>query len=243
MATIKVLARSLVSAILLGGTVGASAEVLFFERDGRLRASAGWVFHGEAKSEVERLAPGHGVVGRHAAEGTRTQGPSASLASRGRVSPPPGVAQLIEATAHRYASHPALAGVGLDALRWSQLFQAMIEAESTYRVTALSPKGAYGLGQLMPATAAALGVDRTDPAANLDGAARYLIAHIAHFGSVELALAAYNAGPHRVVAYRGVPPFEETRAYLARIAAIYDRLSPETPAPLPTLARPTKEFP
>ncbi|MEM9431799.1 MAG: lytic transglycosylase domain-containing protein [Pseudomonadota bacterium] len=136
-----------------------------------------------------------------------------------------------------------MAGVGLDALRWSQLFQAMIEAESAYRVTALSPKGAYGLGQLMPATAAALGVDRTDPAANLDGAARYLIAQVARFGSVELALAAYNAGPHRVVAYRGVPPFEETRAYLARIAAIYDRLSPETPASRPTLARSTKDFP
>jgi len=101
----------------------------------------------------------------------------------------------------------------------------MIEAESSYNPTAVSPKGAYGLGQLMPATARALGVDPRNVSQNLDGAARYLLAQLAEFQSVDLALAAYNAGPHRVVEYSGVPPFAETKAYIARIRRIRTRLS------------------
>lgn len=103
----------------------------------------------------------------------------------------------------------------------------MIEAESSYDPTAVSPKGAYGLGQLMPATARALGVDPRNVSQNLDGAARYLLAQLAEFQSVDLALAAYNAGPHRVVEYSGVPPFSETRAYIARIHSIRTRLTGE----------------
>ncbi len=101
----------------------------------------------------------------------------------------------------------------------------MIEAESAYRPAARSPKGAYGLGQLMPETARLLGVDPTDIHQNLDGAARYLLAQIDRFGRVDLALAAYNAGPHRVVEYSGIPPFAETRGYIARIGTIYARLA------------------
>jgi soluble lytic murein transglycosylase-like protein len=101
----------------------------------------------------------------------------------------------------------------------------MIEAESSYNPTAISPKGAYGLGQLMPATARELGVNPRDVSQNLDGAARYLLAQLAEFHSVDLALAAYNAGPHRVVQYAGVPPFAETRGYIARIHDIRERLS------------------
>ncbi len=71
----------------------------------------------------------------------------------------------------------------------------------------------------MPATAAELGVtDPFDPEANLDGAARYLVRQLATFRNVTLALAAYNAGPHRVIQYGGVPPFAETRAYIAAIS-------------------------
>ena len=117
----------------------------------------------------------------------------------------------------------------MDARQWGHLFRAMIEAESAYRPDALSPKGAYGLGQLMPATARGLGVDRSDPAQNLEGAARYLVAQMDRFGSAELALAAYNAGPHRVEQYGGIPPYRETRAYVRRIAAIYERLAGEAP--------------
>lgn len=110
----------------------------------------------------------------------------------------------------------------------------MIEAESSYDPTAISPKGAYGLGQLMPATARALGVDLRNVTQNLDGAARYLLAQLAEFQSVELALAAYNAGPHRVIEYSGVPPFSETKAYIARIQRIRTRLS-GVAAPRPTI--------
>ncbi len=72
----------------------------------------------------------------------------------------------------------------------------------------------------MPDTARALGVaDAWDPVQNLDGAARYLCAQLEKFGDARLALAAYNAGPHRVVQYGGVPPYRETQNYVAKIAA------------------------
>ena len=101
----------------------------------------------------------------------------------------------------------------------------MIEAESGYNPTAISPKGAYGLGQLMPETARALGVNPRDASQNLDGAARYLLAQLSEFADIDLALAAYNAGPHRVVEFSGIPPFAETRGYIARIHRIRTRLS------------------
>ncbi|TDL83890.1 lytic transglycosylase domain-containing protein [Meridianimarinicoccus aquatilis] len=126
-----------------------------------------------------------------------------------------------------------MAQAGLSTRDWHVLFQAMIEAESSYNPTAISPKGAYGLGQLMPATARELGVDPRDISQNLDGAARYLLTQLAEFRSVELALAAYNAGPHRVEQYSGVPPFSETRAYIARIHDIRERLSGGTSQPAP----------
>ncbi|WP_456387000.1 lytic transglycosylase domain-containing protein [Profundibacter sp.] len=125
----------------------------------------------------------------------------------------------------RHEHNRTLAAAGLGQSDWRILFQAMIEAESSYNPTAVSPKGAYGLGQLMPDTARALGVDPRNVSQNLDGAARYLLAQLAEFQSVDLALAAYNAGPHRVVEYSGVPPFAETKAYIARIHRIRTRLS------------------
>ena len=134
------------------------------------------------------------------------------------------VLAAVASTSARHASDPRLAAVGLSAAGWRSFFQALIEAESGYDPAALSPKGAYGLGQLMPATARALGVDRRDPAQNLDGAARYVLGQLATFGAVDLALAAYNAGPDRVRQYRGIPPFAETRAYVARVTRIWRRL-------------------
>jgi len=80
-------------------------------------------------------------------------------------------------------------------------------------------------GQLMPARARDLGVDRVDIAQNLDGSARYLLAQLAAFEDIDLALAAYNAGPQRVEEYGGVPPFPETRDYIARVHRIRARLS------------------
>ncbi|MAU53061.1 MAG: transglycosylase [Roseovarius sp.] len=132
---------------------------------------------------------------------------------------------LIRTTAERHAGNRALRQVGLSADDWQILFRALVEAESSYNPTAVSPKGAYGLGQLMPNTARALGVDPRDPSQNLDGAARYLLAQLATFEDIDLALAAYNAGPHRVVEYSGIPPFAETRDYIARIHRIRSRLA------------------
>lgn len=132
---------------------------------------------------------------------------------------------LIRATAGRHAGNRALRQVGLSASDWQILFRSLVEAESSYNPTAVSPKGAYGLGQLMPDTARALGVDPRDPSQNLDGAARYLLSQLTTFKDIDLALAAYNAGPHRVIEYSSIPPFAETRDYIARIHRIRSRLA------------------
>ncbi|MCP3971200.1 MAG: lytic transglycosylase domain-containing protein [Rhodobacteraceae bacterium] len=94
------------------------------------------------------------------------------------------------------------------------LFLRLVQQESGWRATAKSHKGAYGLAQLMPATARALGVDRTDPYGNLEGGAKYLRQQYDRFRSWRLALAAYNAGPEAVQKYDGVPPYKETRNYV-----------------------------
>ncbi len=97
------------------------------------------------------------------------------------------------------------------------LFLALVDQESRYNPTAKSHKGAYGLAQLMPATARELGVDPSDPYQNLDGGARYFAQQLAKFKSPELALAAYNAGPGAVQKYGGIPPYKETRNYVQTI--------------------------
>ena len=103
-----------------------------------------------------------------------------------------------------------------------QLLSLIAERESGFRPTAVSPAGAQGLMQLMPGTARGLGVtDPFDPAQAIDGAARLLRGHLDTFGTVDKALAAYNAGPGNVRRYGGVPPFAETQAYVAWIGARY----------------------
>jgi soluble lytic murein transglycosylase-like protein len=97
------------------------------------------------------------------------------------------------------------------------LFLRLVHQESRWNSAALSHKGAIGLAQLMPDTAALLRVDPNDPAQNLDGGARYLRMMYERFGSWKLALAAYNAGPGAVETHGGVPPFTETRNYVAII--------------------------
>ena len=100
----------------------------------------------------------------------------------------------------------------------------MIKVESGYNPSAVSSAGAKGLAQLMPGTAQYLGVDINDPLQNLDGGARYLLAQMAEFGSLKLALAAYNAGPEAVRTYGGVPPYSETQNHILRVMAEYTRL-------------------
>jgi soluble lytic murein transglycosylase-like protein len=97
------------------------------------------------------------------------------------------------------------------------LFLRLVQQESGWKADAESHKGALGLAQLMPETAARLGVDPTDPRQNLEGGARYLRQQYERFRSWRLALAAYNAGPEAVVKHSGVPPFAETQAYVKAI--------------------------
>ena len=101
-----------------------------------------------------------------------------------------------------------------------ELLAALVWVESRYCPRAVSPKGAIGLGQLMPQTAQELGVDPWDPQQNLWGAARYLKAMHARFGSWPLALAAYNAGPGAVARYRGVPPYPETQRFVREVLRV-----------------------
>lgn len=99
------------------------------------------------------------------------------------------------------------------------LLRAVAWTESRGRADAVSNKGALGVMQLMPATAAALGVDPRDAASNISGGAAYLAQQIERFGSVPLALAAYNAGPGAVQRWGGIPPYAETRGYVASVLA------------------------
>jgi hypothetical protein len=102
---------------------------------------------------------------------------------------------------------------------------SVIHAESGFNPRAVSPKGAQGLMQLMPGTASKLGVTNAfDPRANVEGGTRYLSELLERYNfDVIKALAAYNAGPHRVQQYGGVPPYYETRTYVARIVRDYNR--------------------
>jgi soluble lytic murein transglycosylase-like protein len=97
------------------------------------------------------------------------------------------------------------------------LFLRLVQQESGWNAGAVSHKGATGLAQLMPGTAARLGVDPAVPEQNLEGGARYLRMMYDRFGSWRLALAAYNAGPGAVEQHGGIPPYTETKNYVKAI--------------------------
>jgi Transglycosylase SLT domain len=133
----------------------------------------------------------------------------------------------------------------------ADLVDSVIRAESGFNPRAVSPKGARGLMQLMPATASTLGVkDSLDPKANVEGGTQYLRWLLDRYNyDLAKSLAAYNAGPHRVERYRGVPPYAETQAYVARIIRDFNRkkmaerkasaLASKKPAPRNTEAKRT----
>ena len=139
--------------------------------------------------------------------------PAASASSPARrSSPPPTLDELVTSASNRYRLDP-------------DLVNSVIRAESGFNVRARSPKGAQGLMQLMPGTASKLGVSNAyDPQANVEGGTKYLreLLEKYNFDMVK-ALAAYNAGPERVQKFGGVPPFHETRVYVARIVRDFNR--------------------
>lgn len=154
------------------------------------------------------------------AEVTEKEKKTAALRARPNVSSQERqqIKDLVRTTALRYSGEVGVRKAGLDALTFIEVFEALIKAESDFNPKALSEKGAQGLGQLLPDTANDLNVsDPLEPLQNLVGSATYFTNLMAEFGSLELALAAYNAGPQRVREYKGVPPFKETENYIRTI--------------------------
>ena len=127
------------------------------------------------------------------------------------------------------ASDPATAYHGhikLASMRYGvpePLVTAIIQAESDFNPRAISSKGARGLMQLMPQTASMLGVRNSfDPGQNIDGGVRHLRGLLDRFGSVTLAVAAYNAGEQAVTVHRGIPPYPETQGYVAKVLRLFN---------------------
>jgi cell wall-associated NlpC family hydrolase len=102
----------------------------------------------------------------------------------------------------------------------SGMLAAVAQTESGGNTNAVSPAGAQGLMQLMPSTAAGLGINPSDPAQSIQGAAKLLSGYLTKYQSVPLALAAYNAGPGAVDQYNGIPPFTETQNYVSKVTSL-----------------------
>lgn len=198
-----------ISAVLASAAAGqASADVLEIGDDGvvRVRVGVGAVVWRDGLEAPPEPIP----------DASELSLPAEALTIAGEAPAPLAFASTVSAVADRHGISPAL----LEAVVWQ---------ESRWRPGAVSPKGARGLAQLMPGTARELGVDPADPAANLDGGARYLRLQLDRFGGdVERALAAYNAGPGRVIRAGGVPNIPETRAY---VAAVLGRLGAQVRLP------------
>jgi len=145
----------------------------------------------------------------------RLTAPSATLKDSAQL-PAATPQQLVRAAAERH---------GLPA----EFLHSVAQVESAFDPQAVSPKGALGLMQLMPATAASLGVDPRNPEQNADGGARLLrqllLQYLPYPDQVHRALAAYHAGPGAVARYNGIPPFAETRTYIQRVLHHYRRLT------------------
>jgi hypothetical protein len=145
--------------------------------------------------------------------------PAPTLATKIEAAAEPSVAELRQLLSNAGAAH------NID----SELLASVVHAESGGHAHAISRTGAEGLMQLMPGTATAVGVkDAFVAAENVEGGTRYLDAMLTRYhDNIALALAAYNAGPGAVDKYRGVPPFRETRAYVARVIREFNRRKTE----------------
>jgi len=176
------------------------------------------------------------AAARSSFAGQRPQMPSPRLLTGPRSLEQIEMRRLAVAVARSYARTSAVKRASLKQDEFVELFTLMIHRESNFNPLAVSRAGAKGLGQLMPATARDLGVcDVFSAQQNLDGAARYLTKMLDRFGSAELALAAYNAGPDAVLKYGGIPPYKETQQYVSDIfhaagrAPRFTSLDPDRP--------------
>jgi soluble lytic murein transglycosylase-like protein len=173
-----------------------------------------------------------GVTRLYTATGT-VDLPSSNIASfeveeyvRPVVQPAPEPAPVVTATALPVLTPKELVDqAALSHGLRPEFVRSVAAAESAFRQSAVSPKGAIGLMQLMPGTASELGVDPNDPAQNAHGGAKYLKELLLRYKDsqdpVRFALAAYNAGPGAVDRYGNVPPYRETRQYVERVVRKY----------------------
>jgi peptidoglycan DL-endopeptidase CwlO len=158
-------------------------------------------------STIRRVLPDSAPVTRTPAATTGVPASTATPTSSPALAAAPAAYRLLfEDAGRRHGVSPAL-------------LAAVAKVESGFNRSAVSGAGARGLMQLMPSTARGLGVDPMDPAQAVDGAARLLASHLRTYGSLPLALAAYNAGPGAVNRYNGVPPYAETQAYVTKVQA------------------------
>jgi len=160
--------------------------------------------------------------------------PGSRLPASGKESQSPLLANYARNGAPGASPFPRSSSVNLDEVVNSasgryrldpDLVNSVIKAESGFNVRAVSPKGAQGLMQLMPGTASQLGVPNAfDPQANIEGGTKYLRELLERYDfDLVKALAAYNAGPQRVEQFGGVPPYYETRVYVARIVKDFNK--------------------
>lgn len=194
--------------LLLAGSTGFAGESVVLANGARMH-----VDRHEVDGSRMRLYNGEGFLEMDAAqvqafeadEAVPLASPANPPAAPATVAPPPSPKELADAAADKY---------GLP----RKLVRSVMAAESGFSPQAVSPKGAIGLMQLMPATAQTLGVNPNDPVQNVDAGARYLRDLLVRYdGYLWHALAAYNAGPGAVDRYNGVPPYSETVHYVWKI--------------------------
>lgn len=198
--------------------------VLVMESDGSLSPSQAQATF--ARNYNDGIGQGSAADGLHifGEEALQPEELRVAVIAPAIAAPRPEILAAIEETGLRYAGHRGLRVADVTVTDWLNLYRANIEIESAYDPRAVSHAGAIGLGQLMPDTAALLGVNPNDWRQNLDGSARYLAMMLAEFGDARLALAAYNAGPDAVRDHGGIPPFTETQNHVQRVLAVFNRL-------------------